>query len=169
MQIIRTTITSGIAAQATNPFGLDTAVDPLSKSYSPTMTQGTAAAQADQQWHNSRTLAASSSESLHLHGVLLDAFGEQVNFARVKALQIANLSQTGSMTIGGSGTHPWVGPFGGGSQTLTLPAGGILLLAAPVDAVGWIVTNNSADQLQIVNNDSANPLTYEIVIVGATV
>jgi hypothetical protein len=168
MQILRTTITSGIAAQATNPFGLDTAVDPLSKAYSPIMTQGTGAAQADQQWHNSRTLAASTSEVLHLYGVLVDAFGELVNFARVKALQVANLSQTGSMTIGGAGTNPWVGPFGGGAQTLELPAGGILLLAAPADAVGWVVTNNSADQLQIANNDSANPLTYEIVIVGAT-
>src|SRR5690349_4959054 len=100
MNIIRTQISAGLSAQATKSFGLETVSDPLAPSYALTMTDGTAAGQANQQWSSRRTLAASASETLDLTGVLTDAFGDAVNFARIKAILISNTSTTGSLTLG---------------------------------------------------------------------
>ncbi|MCX5658581.1 MAG: hypothetical protein NTW19_02530 [Planctomycetota bacterium] len=166
MNITRTSIAASISAPATKATGLSTSNDPLAQACALTLTDGVADGQANQQWHARRTLAASATESLDLSGSLRDAFGDAVAFARVKAILLRNDSATGTLTLGG-GSNAFVGWFGSAGETITLRPGGFLLIAC-ADAAGYAVTNASADLLRLHNNDSANPLTYELVLVGTT-
>lgn len=169
MNITRSKFTAGIAAQGTKVTGLTQSLDPLAQSYSLDLTDGTGASQANQQWHASRTLGAGASETLDLAGSLTDAFGNTVTLARVKAILIKNTSNNaaGVLTVGGAGSNPWASLFGDVSDTIKIRPGGFFLLACS-DATGYAVTAGTGDRLQLSNGDSGNPLTYEIVVVGAT-
>lgn len=169
MNITRSQFTAGISAQGTKATGLTQSLDPLAKSYKLDLTDGTGAAQANQQWHASRTLTAGTSETLDLSGSLTDAFGTTVAFARIKAILIKNTSANaaGVLTVGGAASNPWYAPFGAATDTVKIRPGGVLLLACD-DATGYAVTAGTGDRLQLANGDGSNSLTYEIVVVGAT-
>jgi hypothetical protein len=167
MQINAATITGSVKSAATKAAGLVTITEPLSLSYAVELGNGTDADQANQTWQDERTLAASASETLDLRGVLKDAFGDTVSFARIKALVIKNTSDTGTLTVGGAASNAWQGPFGNTNDTLTIRPGGFVVLAGG-DATAYPVTASTADQLKLLNNDSGNALIYEIIVIGAT-
>jgi hypothetical protein len=164
MNITQANLTISVSAPGTNPYGIPVSnvLDNLNQSYTLTLTNGTAVKQVNQSWQAQRTLAASASETLALTGSLVDGFGETVNLARVKGLYIVNTSATGSMTIG----NPWVGPWGAGTQTETINPGAFYFIGA-TDAIAYPVTSGSKNLL-VTNNDTGNPLTYNIIILGCT-
>lgn len=164
MNITRTSIAASISAPATKGVGLSTCHDPLAQACALTLTDGVGDAQANQQWHARRTLAAGANESLDLAGPLRDSFGDAVAFTRLKAILLRNGSQAGTLTLGG-GSNAFVGWFGGAGQSLTLRPGGFALIAC-ADATGYAVVNGAADVLRLVNNDTDHALPYEIVLVG---
>jgi len=128
-------------------------------------TFGTAANQANQLWHDSRSLAEAASETLDLAGSLVSAFGGTVAFATIKAILFRNTG-SGAFTIGAATENTFVGPFGSAADSLVIPAGGIVLLTAP--AAGWVVTADSGDLLAVTNEDVENEQTYDIVLLGVS-
>ena len=120
---------------------------------------GTGANQANLVWRASSTIAASGMVTLDLTSGLVDAFGDAVNFARVKAIVIYN---TGTVEISPTGT--FLG-FGGGQ--FNVMAGGVYCLAAP-GATAYPVANGMTDTIQIDNLSGSTAAAYTIIIIGAT-
>jgi hypothetical protein len=68
--------------------------------------------------------------------------------------------------IVGNGTNPFVGGFGAGTHTWTIPPGGFIFVAAPVS--GWTVTAATADILKISNSGAGTSVVYDICLGGTS-
>lgn len=145
-----------------------TAEPPLSYNKTFTITNGTGANQADQMFHDQRTLSASANEALDLAGVLSDLFGATIALARVKILIVyASPNNTNDVLVGGAASNGFISWVGDATDAVAVKPGGILILVAP-NATGYPVTAGSADQLKIANSAGSTSVTYDIVIVGAS-
>lgn len=133
-------------------------------------TNGTAAGQADRVFSDRRTLSASATEDLDLAGVLTDAFGNTVSFARIKAIKIkAAAGNTNQVVIGAAGSNQW-GTLLNATGTISLNKGGVFEAACgETDSIGWAVTAGTGDLLKIANGGAGTSVTYDITIVGCSV
>lgn len=128
-------------------------------------TTGTANGQADRIFTDTRTIAASGSESLDLAGSLADPLGGTAVFAEIVAIEIrAAAGNTNNVVVGGAASNAWVGPFGAADNTFAVPPGGVLVFNHP--GAGWAVTAGTGDLLQVANSGSGTGVTYDVVIVG---
>jgi hypothetical protein len=161
-----------IAATAMQTAALDlgTAQAQLSKSYIADLVNGTSAGQVDRVFHDTRTLAASATEDLDLAGVLIDALGTTLTFARVKGLIIAAAAaNTNNVIVGGASATQFVSWVGAATHTVTVRPGAVLaLLAGSADSVGYVTAAGSTDLLKIANSSSGTSVTYDIVVVGCS-
>lgn len=164
------------AMLAVSAFGeLTTALDmgtgraPQSLSKSMSLANGTGAGKADRIFSDRRTLAASATEDLDLAGVLLDAFGATVTFARIKGLIVsAAVGNTNNVVIGAAASAPWITLLGA-THTLTLRPGAFVAVGTGLaDATGYAVTATTADLLKIANSSSGTAVTYDIHIIGCS-
>jgi len=132
-----------------------------------TVTDGTAASQADLVFRDTRTLALSSDEGLDLAGNLTDSYGNVLTFVNVKMLYIsAAATNGGNIIVGGVYGDTWLGAFTNATDQITLPASAWLKWVNPI--AGYPVTAGSADVLKIENDDGSATGTYDIVIVGTS-
>jgi len=129
-------------------------------------TDGTGANQAKILFADTRTLAASASESLDLAGVLTDAFGNVLTFDKIKAIIVtADATNTNSVLFGGAASaqaSPW---FGDVTDVVVVRPGGMMVLVAP-DATGYDVTATTADIIKMANSGAGTGVTYSIVLIG---
>jgi hypothetical protein len=131
------------------------------------LANGTGTNQADLIFSDTRTIAASLSEDLDLAGVLTDPLGAALTFADCKAILIkAATGNTNNVIVGGQTSNGFLGPFAAAANSVAIPPGGALLLAAPKD--GWVVTAGTGDLLKVANSSSGTSVTYDIVIVGTS-
>lgn len=160
------TIKAGISAVHTNVLDNGTATFPLNLLQSLSLTDGTGASQADRIFSDTRTLSASATEDLDLSGTLTNAYGT-VTFARIKAvLVIASGDNINNVNV----TRPasnGVPLFLAASDGLAVRPGGIFMLACS-DATGVAVTAGTGDLLTLTNSSGTTPVTYTIVIIGAS-
>lgn len=160
------TIKASISATHTNVLDLATATFPLSLLQSLSLTDGTGANQADRIFSDTRTLSASANEDLDLAGALTNAYGT-VTFARIKAiLVIADAGNTNNVNV----TRPasnGVPLFLAASDGLAVRPGGMFLWACS-DATGVAVTASTADLINFANSAGSTPVTYTVVIIGAS-
>jgi hypothetical protein len=166
---LTTTVNHGVAAHYTGTNTLGTSGFDLSLQAQPpiSLQNGYGNNQADLIYTATATIAASSSATLDLYGGLTDPFGATLNFAKIKLIKItAKATNTNSVVVGNAGSNPFLGPLGGTTPTLTIPPGGMIVLAAPI--AGWAVTNSSTDNLKIANSSSGTGVDYTIVIVGTS-
>lgn len=146
----------------TNSLDLVIVKDIFDKSYTLELADGTGDDQGNIQWHDTRSLAASATENLDLAGSLVDAFGNTLTFAAVKALFIKNNSTgTQVLSVGGAASNVW-SPFANTSDIITINPGGVLFM---MDGTGWAVSGGTSDLLKIANAAGA-ALTYDILIWG---
>lgn len=147
--------------------GTGKAAQPLSRQMS--LSNGTGAGKADRLFSDRRTLAASGTEDLDLAGVLLDAFGQAITFARVKGLIIAAAAaNTNNVVVGAAATNPWATLLSA-TGTVTLRPGAFLAVGTgQADATGYAVTAATADLLKIANSGAGTSVTYDIHIIGAS-
>ena len=133
--------------------------------FSDSLADGDGVDEADLQWYDTRSLTGA--ETLDLAGILLDAFGDAVDLAKVRGIIIENTSTVSGekLTVGNAAANTWVGPFGAAAHTLDIEPGGVLWLWSPVD--GYAVTAGTGDQLKI--DAGAATITYRIIIVGIAV
>jgi hypothetical protein len=160
-----------IAANASLTAALDLATGtvPLQVRKAVSLATGTGAGQADKVFSDRRTLAASGTEDLDLAGVLLDAFGAAITFARIKGIVIsAAAANTNSVIVGAASATQWATLFNAAGTVTLKPGGAFCALAGAADAVAWPVTAGTGDLLKIANSAGTTTVTYDIVIIGAS-
>ncbi|AHE52633.1 hypothetical protein [Sphingomonas sanxanigenens] len=130
------------------------------------LTDGVGANQANNVFSDTRTLAASASESIDLAGSLANVFGVVLTFTAIKAIYVkAAAGNTNDVVIGGAASNAFVGPFADASDKLAIKPGGCVMLVNP-SAAGWTVTPSTGDLLLIANSAAGTPVSYDIVIIG---
>jgi len=165
---LTTRISLGLVAALTNPSVLATSAEELNYPKLFQWSSGTAANQADRIFRKQNTLAASGSETLDLAGSLLDVFGATITFARIKLLLVyAATANTNLVQVGGAAATVFVNWVANSSDIVNVRPGGLLLLTAP-DATGYAVGAGASDFLKIANSAAGTPVTYDIVLVGAS-
>ncbi|HMF88743.1 MAG TPA: hypothetical protein VK575_11750 [Gemmatimonadaceae bacterium] len=132
------------------------------------LADGFGANQCDRVYSETRTLAASASVTLDLAGVLLDAFGSVITFARIKAIIIAALAaNTNNVVMGAAAGTQFLGPLGSATDTVHVRPGGILALVAP-DVTAWPVGAGATDLLKFTNSAAGTGVTYDLILLGAS-
>lgn len=162
---LQTSILVDIAATLTGSLDLEALSSRLGQQVSVDLDDGSGASQANKIWSDRRTLAAGASETLDLDGQT-GAFGTTVAFATIKVVLIRSLTaNTTALTVGAAASNGWVGPFGAAANTVSIGAGGLMLLVNPT-SVGMPVVASTGDQLKIANGAGA-AATYDIILIGA--
>jgi hypothetical protein len=122
---------------------------------------------ADILFADTRTLAASASESLDLAGVLTNAFGQTITAAEVTAIFLrAAAANTNNVLFGPAASNGFLGPWGAATDRTKVNPGDWHVLTCQT---GWAVTATTADLIFAGNSGSGTPVTYDIVILGRTV
>lgn len=156
---VESTLTSALdLVTAASDLDLNTRVD---------LADGSGAGQANMQWSDRRTLAASATEDLDLAGSLTGPVGGTLTFARVKAVLIkAAAANTNNVNV----TRPAANGapiFLAAGDGLPVKPGGLFLWVAP-DATGVAVTAATGDLLTLTNSSAGTAVTYDIVVIGAS-
>jgi hypothetical protein len=153
----------GLDSKLLNPLDLSSPDDSLIYSIIANLSNGTGASQASQQWHDTRTIAPSGTDSIDLAGALVNAFGVTVTFTKVKLLLVraaaANLNNI-QVARPASNGWPW---FLAVSDGFLLQPGAFNVF---FDPGGIAVTAGTGDLLSIINAAGVNSVTYDIVVVG---
>ena len=128
------------------------------------IADGEGADQAEEVWHDTRTVAGSATDSLDLAGGgLLNALGQAVTFTRVKAIILkaaAANPNTLEVTQSASGI-----PFLKANTDAILLGAGDLLVLTRRGATGIAVGAGATDDLAIVN-PAAGSCTYTVILIG---
>lgn len=162
---LKTTIRVLINALYTKALDLDTTEDALVYSKTNSLADGVGSGQADKVFHDQRSLTTGANENLDLAGVLTDAFGQTMTFAKVKAILIrAADANTTELTFKSDGTNgvPMFAALGDG---IKIPPGGTFLWTAPQG--GIVVTAATGDLVNMANAAGATAV-YDIVVVGTS-
>ncbi len=153
-----------IAAVETSTADLSATVTTTNVSRSLSFATGTGPGQAQLVWSDSRTIAASGTDTLDLAD-LADDRGTVV-LSAVKAIYIRN---TGAAALNLSGVGPpedWeAGPVKTPSGSLLeIPAGG-MYLATNASAAGWAV-GSSPQLVTVINASTTAAASYDILLIG---
>jgi hypothetical protein len=144
--------------------GRDT-IDPIPHSDDYVFGSGTGPGRVDIEYVDDRTLATNTSENLDLSGVLIDAFGQVIAAANIKAIEIsAAAGNTTNLTVGAAASNTFVGPFNDATDALVLKPGARAVI---FDPAGWTVTAGTGDILKVTNAAGASA-TYRIKLLGAS-
>lgn len=136
------------------------------------ITSGVGVDEADEVFHDERTLAQSASEELDLSGGLTNALGDSIVFARVKCIHIVSASadNTANLLIGGAAANGFSTFMADPSDRMILRGGnsaGVMLFTG--DAIGYVVTAGAGDLLKLEHDGSSgNSFIYRIILIGAT-
>jgi len=144
--------------------GLSTAKDSLSYTINKTFSNGSGTTQvADLVYHASRTLTTGASETLDLQGGLTDAYGNTLNFVRVKSIVIEQTSASMTLTVGNA-TAPVV-LFDPATATMAIKPSGVFAVSFPLAGVS--IATETSDGLKILNS-SGDSSIYKIWITGTS-
>lgn len=153
-----------VSLTVSNPQNLSSGTKKLNKNYSQNYSTGSGADQASAEWDDTRTIAASSNESLDLSGALLDVFGNKIAFTKIKEIVIvAAEANTNNIEIGGAASNGFL-LFKDATDIAVIEPGGKFYMSWP--NVGRTVTSATGDLLKIANAGSGTGVTYDIIIVG---
>jgi len=161
-----TRLTLDLASTLTGTADLASVTSALAYPYRLKLPNGTAAGQASKVWADHRSIPASSNDDIDLAGVLTDALGAALTFARVKALVVrAADTNVNNVVVGGASSTFATWNTGTNAAVVVRPSG-LLVLAAP-DATAYAVTATSADLLRLTNSGAGTAVEYDIVVIGA--
>jgi hypothetical protein len=155
-----------VTGRHTGTLDLGTPVLPFALATAISLTNGTGAAQADRVFTDTRTLAASATEDLDLAGVLTDAFGAVITFAKIKAVVIkAANGNTNDVNVARAAANG-VPLFVAAGDGLGIKPGGSF--AWFCSGTGVTVTAATGDLLTITNSAGGTGVTYDVVIIGTS-
>ena len=165
---LETRLSLSLTADQTSALDLTTVSAPVSWARQIVFADGTGAGQANRIFTDQRILAASATENLDLAGVLTDAYGATITFARIKAILIGAASgNTNNVVVGGHATAAFINWVSDATDKIVIRPGGLFVLAA-TDATAYAVTAGTADMLTVANSGAGTSVTYEIVLVGTS-
>lgn len=164
---LTTDISLRFNATLSTALDLATASVPLALVQRYTWTSGVIADTADKIFHDTRTLVASATEDLDLSGVLTDALGATVSFAKVKAVIVtAAAANTNNVQVIRT-TTTGIPLFMADGDGIPVVPGGMFAWVAP-NLAAIAVTNSTDDTLTFTNSAGSTPVTYNVVIVGTS-
>lgn len=160
-------ITLGVLAELSHQLDLAAAAAPLTVSKSVPLLHGTGVSQVDRMFADTRTVAASATDSLDLAGGgLTDLLGAAVTFAKLKAVIVAaSAANTNNVVI----TRPapnGVPLFAAAGDACAVQPGGLFVWVAP--GAGVTVTAGTGDLLDLVNSGAGSTVTYDVVLLGTS-
>lgn len=122
--------------------------------------------QADLAFFDTRTLGGSS-ETLDLVGGFADAFGTTVSPAKIKAVIIANRSQSLTLGVKSAASNGWTGMSAGSTDAMSIrPASsqsyGYLVWWSPQ---GTAITAGTGDSITITGTSGQ---VYDILVIGTS-
>lgn len=165
---LTSTLNFSISGSQTNALDLGTASHPFSLASNFSLASGTGANQADRAFSDTRTLGASATEDLDLAGVLTDAFGAVITFAKIKAIVIkAAAANTNNVNLSRPAGATGVPLFLAISDGLIIPPGYTFAWFGP--GTGITVTPTSGDLFTLTNSAGGTGVTYDVVIIGTSV
>lgn len=129
---------------------------------------GSGSGQANKLFRDSRSLAASASETLDLSALTENIIGDSrtVAFATVRALLVVNTSTPSDsiLTVTTSGTSdPLTALFGGAAGTQKLGPGDAWLFTR---RLAGITVDSGNKDLKFTNSDNDATTTYDLIIIG---
>lgn len=130
-------------------------------SFLKTLQNGTTANKANVIWHDRRTVAAATNDDLDLT-TLTDRLGNALAFTLIKWFVLRLITPTTGykLTVGNGAANQFTGWFGAAAHTED-----VMDWMAKVNQIdGWTV-DGTHKSLRI-RNPGANPITYDIVLVG---
>jgi|SRR5215831_9447944 len=141
---------------------------PMTYPYSYQLVSGTGANQADRLFADTRTIAASGTDPLDVSGVLVDAIGTTLLFARIKGMIVrAAPGNTNNVLVGGAGSNQFATWLSAATTNIIVRPGGIFTLFAP-DATAYAVTAGTGDILQIANSGAGTSVNYDVILIGSS-
>lgn len=165
MTSLNTTVRASISAVSKKSLDGRDITDRLPDSADILLGSGTGYGKADISFMDQRALASATSENIDLSGVLVDGFGQTINAAKVKAIEIENPeASTTNITVGGAASNTWTGPFADPTDAIVLKPGDRFVAAS---RTGWTVTASTGDILKIANGAGAGA-NYNIKIIAAS-
>jgi len=162
---LTTSIKTNFGASGSKVLDDRTATDPINLVQTTNLANGSGNNQANQSFHDQRTLTTGASEDVDLAGSLVDAFGDTITFTALKAIRIRNQSAVNRLIVGGAVANALAALFGALTDKLIIRPSGLLVLEAPL--AGYAVVAATGDLLKFEHGaeDSAN-LIYELTLVG---
>ena len=154
----------------TNVLDLVSGAAALRKDWEINLADGAGLNKAENFFSDTRSIAASSTDSLDLSGALTNVYGVTLAFTKIKAIIVKAAAANGStLQMTAPVTNGLAALFAAKGDAIMIKPGGIVAIIAP-DAAGYAVTATSADLLDIINDDSSSPGTanYDIIIIGET-
>lgn len=162
---LTSTITIQALSTLSSALDLASATVPLSYTKTYSLTSGTGANQANQIFHDQRTLSASANEDLDLAGSLTNALGATITLTKLKAIIIvASSSNTNNVEV----TRPasnGVPMFLAASDGVSLTPGASFCMVWP-DANGITVTASTGDLIHVANSSGSTSVTYDVIVIG---
>lgn len=158
-------ITTTVSVNQTGTAGLGTTSNVISQSVTTAFTSGTSSGNVDTCLSLTGTISATTLD-ISLYGTQLDAFGVAMAMARVKLVYVRNKATNDSYTlkVGGAGATIFSSWIGTSSDYVNVPAGGILLLTAPLST--GFTAGNSNKLLRL--DSGSNSVAYDFVALGCT-
>ena len=132
-------------------------------------TDGVAPAQNDLVWSDRQQVLAGGTNILNVNAAGNDVFGVAVVFANITGIIIRNRSVVAgdSFTVGPNAAgNPFLGPWGGNTQTVQVDPSAVFCLWS---TTAWAVGAGATDEIRIIEIGGANPVGYDILLVGRSV
>lgn len=154
-------------SELTSPLDLTTPSSLLKLARQLSFSEGAGAGAANMIWSDRRTVAASATDAIDLAGSLIGPFGTTLTFARIKMLLVlAAAGNTNNVNVVMPASNG-VPLFLAAGDGIGVKPGGMFWWHDP-SAAGVAVTAGTGDLLNLVNSGAGTPVTYDIVIVGAS-
>jgi hypothetical protein len=171
---LATTLTSGIAWDYRNDQGTVDSGRIAVDSNRISQSERLADADADLVWHDHATLAHGATRDLDLAFTsaptgLVDAFGNQLTFVKVKGFMIRNLNtDTGDVLSVGGDANALVNWVGAANDLVKIGPEGVLVVWSPSDGYGVTAATGDILQLAATTGDGLGSITYDIVVIGTS-
>ena len=174
MTFSRCSITAKLDVTTTKNLGdLDNMADPtdvLAMAVTDSLADGRGEDQGNLLYFTSGSIAASGSQAFDLIGSLTTAYGDTVEFDRIKGLFVINTSTTNGSQINVVDTHGiYSVAAGDGIKLIPGSNGNAFVYLFTPDATAWDCTAGSADTITLNNVDSTNAATYQIAVIGTSI
>ena len=165
---LTTNVSLEVIARLTGAGDLGNASAPLDYSKLIAMGDGTGLNQADVLWHDQRTLGSGANEDLDLAGSLTDLLGNAITVVDLKLVLFhVPTAGAGPITVSRPASNG-VPLFGAASDSVKVMGGGAFLWVNP-DATDVVtVTAGTGDLINVLNDDGAASVTYDVIIAGTS-
>lgn len=167
-QTLTTYLTTLLEWEATDDQGLSVFTDKNSLSHIGALTTGTGLNQANEIWHDERTLLGPGQDQIILGSLSRTVFGKLQTFgiSPIKLLVIINRNTTVGDTLVIETTVPfaWTAPWNTTTGTIEIRPGGVFVMSNPSDE--WTV---GTSEVLMIENLSSNSVQYDIAIAGKLV